>query len=574
MSKKAVKIIGITLAAIVVIVAGSYLYLRYHILKSKDFAPDNSKAKSILDLTPSLIAKLKQVVKDGSNGLYVLDINNLDVKLSENKVFISGIKISTDSLALKLLDSIKLAPDAIFNISSKSLQVDGIDLNDILNPSSIKLENVFLIDPEIKIYSNPKPYNSKQEADTTSLYDKIYKVVPYFSASRIFIKNAQVTNYNVPKKTSQTYKGIDIYLNDILIDSTTRFDRGRFFYSKNATINLKNFKIPTSDSLYFLNCDSINISTSANLLTATGISFQPRINKETFNKTVNIRKDFFNIKANKIVLYSPDWWLLAQHEKLIAAEAEIFHCELSDYINKEKPAKKFELHNFPHQKLLNLDFEIGVKKIKIHDLDLTYEEYNPLSGKSGILYFTNTTGEILNFTNIQSNIAANSNMVFDVKTKFMKQSQASIKFIFNLAKPKTGDFTTEVYGSNMTANLLNPIAEPLGMFHLKSGNVSELKMFTKGNNSGTHSKFTLKYDDLYIIPLKKDDEKDDELKEKKFTGFIANLLLIKKENNSEEPKSYSYDVERGEYPNFFTLNWKAMLKGIVKTIGAPEQLAK
>ncbi|MBS1762851.1 MAG: hypothetical protein JSR00_08240 [Bacteroidetes bacterium] len=574
MSKKAVKIIGITLAAILVIVAGSYLYLRYHILKSKDFAPDNSKAKSILDLTPSLIAKLKQVVKDGSNGLYVLDINNLDVKLSENKVFISGIKISTDSLALKLLDSIKLAPDAIFNISSKSLQVDGIDLNDILNPSSIKLENVFLIDPEIKIYSNPKPYNSKQEADTTSLYDKIYKLVPYFSASRIFIKNAQVTNYNVPKKTSQTYKGIDIYLNDILIDSTTRFDRDRFFYSKNATINLKNFKIPTSDSLYFLNCDSINISTSANSLTATGISFQPRISKETFNKTVNIRKDFFNIKANKIVLYSPDWWLLAQHEKLIAAEAEIFHCELSDYINKEKPAKKFELHNFPHQKLLNLDFEIGVKKIKIHDLDLTYEEYNPLSGKSGILYFTNTTGEILNFTNIQSNIAANSNMVFDVKTKFMKQSQASIKFIFNLAKPKTGDFTTEVYGSNMTANLLNPIAEPLGMFHLKSGNVSELKMFTKGNNSGTHSKFTLKYDDLYIIPLKKDDEKDDELKEKKFTGFIANLLLIKKENNSEEPRSYSYDVERGEYPNFFTLNWKAMLKGIVKTIGAPEKLAK
>lgn len=574
MSKKTVKIIGITLATILVIAAGGYLYLRYHILKSKDFQPDNSKAKSILDLTPSLIAKLKQVVKDGSNGLYVLDINNMDVKLSDNKVFISGIKISTDSLALKLLDSIKLAPDAIFNISSTSLQVDGIDLNDILKPSSIKLENVFLIDPDIKIYSNPKPYNSKQQADTTSLYDKIYKLVPYFSASRIFIKNARVTNYNVPKKTSQTYIGIDIYLNDILIDSATRFDRDRFFYSKNATINLKNFKIPTSDSLYFLNCDSINISTSENSLTATGISFEPRISKETFKKTVNIRKDFFNIKANKIVLHSPDWWLLAQHEKLIAAEAEIFHCELSDYINKEKRAKKFELRNFPQQKLLNLGFAIGINKIKIHDLDLIYEEYNPLSGKSGILYFTNTTGEILNFTNIQSNIAANSNMVFDVKTKFMKQSPASIKFNFNLAKPKTGDFTTEVYAGNMTADLLNPIAEPLGMFHLKSGNVSKIKVFTKGNNSGTHSRFTLKYDDLYIIPLKKDGEKDDELKEKKFTGFIANLLLIKKENNSEEPRSYTYDVERGEYPNFFTLNWKAMLKGIVKTIGAPEKLSK
>lgn len=57
---------------VIIIVSGGYFYIRFVVLKAKDFKPDYSKSKSVADLRPALIAKLQQLVKDASGGLYSL----------------------------------------------------------------------------------------------------------------------------------------------------------------------------------------------------------------------------------------------------------------------------------------------------------------------------------------------------------------------------------------------------------------------------------------------------------------------------------------------------------------------
>ncbi|MEO6454103.1 MAG: hypothetical protein ABIN97_08535, partial [Ginsengibacter sp.] len=64
--------------ALLILIATAYLYLRYDFLKTKDFKPDNSKSATAVDLRPAIIAKLQQLVKDGSNGLYKLSIDELN----------------------------------------------------------------------------------------------------------------------------------------------------------------------------------------------------------------------------------------------------------------------------------------------------------------------------------------------------------------------------------------------------------------------------------------------------------------------------------------------------------------
>ena len=66
------KRIIIILASILIAFGAVFIYLKYFVLKAKDFKPDNAKATTIIDLRPSIIAMLQQLVKDGSNGLYVL----------------------------------------------------------------------------------------------------------------------------------------------------------------------------------------------------------------------------------------------------------------------------------------------------------------------------------------------------------------------------------------------------------------------------------------------------------------------------------------------------------------------
>ena len=64
----------------------SIFIIRFSVLQSRDFKPDTTKSKSILDLRPQLIAKLQQLVKDGSNGLYNLSIGKIEPHISSGGV--------------------------------------------------------------------------------------------------------------------------------------------------------------------------------------------------------------------------------------------------------------------------------------------------------------------------------------------------------------------------------------------------------------------------------------------------------------------------------------------------------
>src|SRR5438552_2540906 len=89
--------------AVIAIIIGVYLYVRFSVLKTKDFKPDSSKAKSVLDLRPSIIAKLQQLVKDGSGGLYHLSIEEIEPHIFKSTLDIMNATLSPDSAGIKNL---------------------------------------------------------------------------------------------------------------------------------------------------------------------------------------------------------------------------------------------------------------------------------------------------------------------------------------------------------------------------------------------------------------------------------------------------------------------------------------
>ena len=76
-------------------------------MKTNDVKLDNSKALSVLDLRPAIIAKLQQLVKDGSNGLYTLSIQKIDPDLLSSKLDVVDGVIAIDTAAMQRLDESK-----------------------------------------------------------------------------------------------------------------------------------------------------------------------------------------------------------------------------------------------------------------------------------------------------------------------------------------------------------------------------------------------------------------------------------------------------------------------------------
>ncbi len=572
MKKKLLVLLGI----IVLAVTGGYLYLRYGVLKSEDFKADRTEAKSALDLRPPLIAKLQQLVKDGTKGLYILSIGEIDPSIAEATLDLHDLELVVDSAVLARLDSMEMAPDNVYKVSLKHLHIDGLGLKDLLSKKDINLRSVDILDPLIEVFISNRAYNV-EEKDTLTLYEQINKALNSVAIGGINVKNATVISHRPGKKAVPTkYKGLSVIMKQLLIDSTTQFDRDRFLFAKEADIILDKYAYRTPDSLYFFNTGRINISATRNTLTALDIELVPRHTRAKFQQVNSVRKDRLQIKSSKLVLSGINWWLLANTESLIATRADIYGGSLSDYIDKTKPAKKLKPANYPHQALMTINLPMAVNTVFIHDMDVTYDEYNPASGQTGSVSFSNTKGTIQNLTNMPGRIKRNRYMTLQADALFMGSVPLDMELKFDLARVKTGNFEARVKAGEMSEGLLNKLSEPLGLFHLKRVNVNKVHAHLKGDNRRANANFTLLYDDLYIVPLKKDDEKNGGLNQQKVVGFLANLLKIKSSNPSKgnDPRTYQYVVDRKAYPGFFTHLWKTILFGVIKSIGAPESLAK
>src|SRR6266496_2271684 len=150
---------SIIIISILVVAIAAYLYVHFAVLKIKDLKPGDAKPQSDIDFRPLIIAKLQQLVKDGSNGLYNLSVEKLEPDILQSELYALNATLIPDTAALTRLDDAKKAPDNVFKISLDSLHVTGISPKDFFHKDEINFDSVFITKPIIGVYHKPKPYN-------------------------------------------------------------------------------------------------------------------------------------------------------------------------------------------------------------------------------------------------------------------------------------------------------------------------------------------------------------------------------------------------------------------------------
>jgi hypothetical protein len=568
--RKKLVIIG---AILFLLIVGGYLYIRFGYLKAKDFKPDTSKQKSIIDLRPAIIAKLQQLVKDGSNGLYVLSINTLEPHLLSSKLDISNASIRIDTAAMHQLDSLQLLPDDIFTFHFSTLHIDGIGIDDLLHKDRIEITGIQVTDPMIDVYHKKRSYNEaeREQNDSLTLYERLKGQLKKVEIKKIDVMNATYTNHDIAKHKMAKFNAVSILVNDLLIDSSTKHDKSRFLFAKHTTIQTKNYSMPTADSLYFFKIGSISIAGEQHSITAKDVELVPRLTRKQFETKLKSREDMYHFAFSKIILNSIDWLAIINNEKLGSKHIEISGGMFSDFLDRSvQSSPAIEMNNFPHQLLMKVPFKVSVDRLDIKNVNLSYEEHNPLSDQNGTVYFDNINGRMNHVSNIPAEIKLHPVANFSATALFMHHVPMSAKFTFNLAKIKTGEFTADIIMDTLDNITINKISEPLGLFSVKTGQMQHAAGHIDGNNFNTKGKIAMQYNNLHIKPLKKDKEEKGKLKKMTVTGFIANALFIKNENpKGNELRQPEFTVQRGNHANFFNLMWTTILTGILKTIGVP-----
>ncbi len=392
---------------ILIVLSGVYLYVRFHTLKAKDYKPDDSKSTSVVDIKPAIIAKLQQLVKDGSGGLYHLSLDSLDIHLLSSSADISNASLILDSSQLNGLDSAHKLPDDLFKISFSTLHIDGIELSNFTSKDNFSVGKISITNPVIKIFHKEKWYNKgiRKMNDTLTLYQKIMKKARSISIDTIEVINGTLISYESGKSNEpNTFKNISIKINNVLIDSSTQYDTKRFFFAKQAFFSTKNYYGRTADSLYFYKCRYINISAAEHSMVAKDIELVPRYSRQTFESRLSARRAMFNITIPTITLSGIDWWNFTNQKSIIADEAVISNLACKIYIDRSLPFRQIKVDNYPQQLLMRMSRPVLIKKLRVTHANLVYNEYNPGLDKLATIYIDDVNGDVANITNMKNRV--------------------------------------------------------------------------------------------------------------------------------------------------------------------------
>lgn len=559
------------IAAILVIIGGAYTYFRFFLLKTKDQHPA-PQAKNILDLRPAMINKLEDMVKHGSDGLYNLTIQKLEPDVSDATVDLYGIGLSPDSAAISRLDSLKQLPDDIFRITLPHLHVTGLGIKDFLNKKNIDLGDIAFTEPKIYVYHRSRPYNAqrREKENAKTLYQKLTEqfksiVIRSVTADKGTLVSTDLSHGGRKK----TFNNLTLSIRDFRVDSTTQFDRDRVLFSKEVELSSDHYESRTADSMYFFRIASIKVSATKHTMEATGTELVPRYGRDEFEKKSRTVKDYFNMRFPKLVFNNVDWWLLMADESFASDDAEMSDAFISDYFDRTKPRDTINYRNFPGQLLKQVPIKLNVKKLRIRNSMVEYEELSPESLEKGKISFTGINGQINNVTNIPAAIAANHQANVSLSAHFMKTVPVTTHFMFDLFQ-KDGVFATDITIGKMDSAVINPVLRPMGLVEIKEGTIDGGSARVTGNNYNAKADVCMLFSKLHLTPLKRD-PRGEGLKKKTVLSFIANTFILKK-NNPEDGNPPHHSVvpqPRAKLANFFSFGWAAVHKGILRSLGVP-----
>lgn len=545
------KILWITGIVVLILAAGIIIYLKTR--KSKDFEP-------------LIKAKLEQLVLEGSDSLYRLQLDSIEIDVINSTVTVMNARLIPDSSLLQKLDTLQKAPDDVYNISLQSLEIRGITPLDLLDKKHISLQAVYITQPVIIINHRKRAYNRAK--DTTTLYQRVSKQLESFQLDRTIVQHVAVDYYDRDSKNKEVHlKDLTFRFKDILFNDTTQNDRNRFLYASEAEISLKDYHLKTADNLYRFNIDSLNINTIEKNVKLWGISLKPIGDKATFSKKLPFRKDRYDLQAANATIRNADWWGLLSGQAITASDIDIYKGEVEIYSDKAlPPSGQNKTGHYPHQNIGRIPVPVFIPRIALHQFTIQYKEFNPKSGQMGTISFTRVNGTISNVTNRIDKITINPTLLIEAKAKFMEDGEITTTWKFDMARLNEGLFTVEASMGEMNGTSLNKATVPLGLFEVKKANIHQFKAVIKGDNHKANGEISVAYDDLDVSVLKKDDE--GELKSKGLMNFIAKTFIFHKENPKKgenlQPK-HAY-FERPPDKSFFSLLWKTIMVGVIATV--------
>ncbi|MEO8569578.1 MAG: hypothetical protein ABI419_10585, partial [Ginsengibacter sp.] len=467
-----------------------------------------------LDTTRTLFCKEADVSVASfityNNARPELRVNNLNFRGQDNVISFEEIMVNRfendTSGGSKLL-------------TAKDLHLDGLDANEFVKNKNIIVKNITC--SHITFYEPPlrnlaPATNKKQEKEDTTGFRHVYSI----DMSKL---NFPSVTY-IPQPGSKYKPGnIAIKINEVKADEIMQVQKHPLDFSNEAEISCSSIKLKSEDGNYNFLYQNIVINTLRKQLDIGSYTIRPTYGEREFANRQHYQNDRYDVVLKGISLEGIHMKDLID-KKLIASALVVNSVSAKIYRDLQKPLQdKNKVGNYPSQMVAKIDIPVNILKATLSNAYIEYKEREALSDSTGVIKFTGATFNIANITNAPEAIQKDNTMKISFKAKALGTIPINGSFTFFL-KDTSGKFIAAGNISSFDAHLLNEISVPMALMRINTGTINSLEFNFKGDNYGAGGKMVMKYSDLKVDVLKRD-EKSGGVKKKGLTSLLANIIV-------------------------------------------------
>lgn len=457
--------------------------------------------------------------------------------------------------------------DGKIMLDASTLKFAGLNTDEIVKNKNIIVDSVQC--SEIRAYEPPrenlkdigsKTDNPNPDEDTTSGFRNAYSIsLKYLAFDNVKFIPLEQKKFDMGK--------VKVQLHDVYADRFAEMEKNPLNFIQEVNLDIGYLKLSSKDRQYNYGLLNMNINSLNKQLYIGEVYSKPVLSETAFANRYKYQKDRFIASMKGVTLDGIEMENLFNN-KLIASKLSVRSTSLKIYRDLNKPLEqKSKVGNYPSQMLEQLDFPVAIKRASLPSVYVEYREKQEKTGKVGTVTFNQTSLNISNITNIKEEIAKNNLFNISFNSKALNAIPLKGNFKFYLGS-KNGNFLVNGSTGEFDAAVLDKVSVPMALVHIKSGKINSIDFNFKGDNVKASGPMTMKYEDLKIDVMKKEEDSKD-LKKRGFLSFLANIVVINDNPKNERLRKVEPEYERNIYKSFFNLVWKTLFTGIKETVGAP-----
>ncbi len=508
--------------------------------------------------------KLDNLVTGKSKGLYQLSYQHLVIDEALGNISAEDVELIPDSLIYLKLREEKKAPESIFFIRIPKLIISGVKTPKALLNKEISAHIIRIQNAEIEIRMG-KSKNEKQPDFKSILASEQYRQLlgnlNSISADSVVLENARLTLVDKDSKNIRCKaQGLSIRFAGIAIDSVTKNDSSRMLFSNEQAIHCNQLEVPTKNNVYDFRIMGLDYKSQTGQLHTEQIRLIPSQSETAFASANKYAKDRFNIAIGSMDIVHLNRQSLL-HQEFVADSLILTNASIRVFRDKSKPHDSVDRTNdYPQQAIMKLSLPLYIKKIIVRDSYIEYKEKNDKSDSSGKVAFFHVNASIRNVTNIRDSIRKENQMRLHFESSFLNAAPFTADINMRL-NDRQGNFKLDAKLDEINAVSLNPLLKPMALAELEKGKITSLQYHMEATNRHARGKLFMKYDDLKVKLLKKDEDKN-KYKTKFFPTLAAGVLLKDSNPKHNKMRIGNVDYDRDIHRSMFNLMWKSLFSGI------------